>query len=327
MQREREAIERMNHLGQARVPFLFLIDYEKKRPIILPLSEVNASTILYNIQGKTNDTNLEQRGVNLKKKVQFQRFPMSFVAYQQKFDALLQEINFGNTFLANLTCSTPIACNLTLAEIYWHSQAKYKFWLKDEFVCFSPEPFIQIQDGQVATFPMKGTIDASLKNAAHLLLHDPKETAEHHTIVDFLRNDLNRVAKKVKVEKFRFLDTLTTNDKTLLQMSSKIVGELQGDYLSRLGDILFALLPAGSICGAPKVKTVQLLQEIEGIERHFYTGIGGIFDGNTLDSGVLIRFIQQTPQGLVYKSGGGITTFSQAQSEYEEMIAKVYLPT
>ncbi len=321
-----EAISTMNRLGKARIPFLFIIDYAKKCPMILPLSEVQTADVLYNIQGKGNDDEVEKNFfLKEKKEITFQRFPMSLEEYDTKFKEVVHEINIGNTFLANLTGATPIATNLTLQEIYVRSQAKYKFWLRNQFVCFSPETFIQIQDGRIATFPMKGTIDASLPNAAETILNDPKETAEHNTIVDFLRNDLNRVAKKVRVEQFRFVDTLLTNDKNLLQVSSKIVGDLPADYCAHLGDILFELLPAGSICGAPKVKTVEILNRIEGYPRNYYTGVGGIFDGTTLDSAVLIRFIEQTPQGLVYKSGGGITTFSKVESEYAELMAKVYL--
>ena len=94
----------------------------------------------------------------------------------------------------------------------------------------------------------------------------------------------------------------------------------------RIGDIVFTLLPAGSVTGAPKRKTIEIIHEIENYERGYYTGIFGYFDGATLDSGVMIRFIEKTPEGLIYKSGGGITSFSRPESEYQEMIDKVYVP-
>jgi para-aminobenzoate synthetase component 1 len=128
------------------------------------------------------------------------------------------------------------------------------------------------------------------------------------------------------VNRFRYIDELKTNDKTLLQVSSEIVGELSSDYASHLGDILLNLLPAGSVSGAPKPKTLDVIREAEKTDRGFYTGVMGYFDGENLDSGVMIRFIERQQDRYVYRSGGGITTQSTARSEYEEVINKVYVP-
>ncbi|OGU77880.1 MAG: hypothetical protein A2279_07140 [Stygiobacter sp. RIFOXYA12_FULL_38_9] len=86
------------------------------------------------------------------------------------------------------------------------------------------------------------------------------------------------------------------------------------------------MLPAGSISGAPKKKTVEIIQNAEKLERGYYTGVFGYYDGNNLDSAVMIRFIEQTAEGLVYRSGGGITFMSDVNSEYQELIDKVYVP-
>jgi para-aminobenzoate synthetase component 1 len=101
---------------------------------------------------------------------------------------------------------------------------------------------------------------------------------------------------------------------------------LPENYASKIGDILFSMLPAGSVSGAPKKKTVEIIREAENYEREYYTGIFGIFDGKNLDSCVLIRFIENQNGRLVYKSGGGITFMSRAETEYEEMLEKVYVP-
>jgi para-aminobenzoate synthetase component 1 len=89
---------------------------------------------------------------------------------------------------------------------------------------------------------------------------------------------------------------------------------------------LFELLPAGSISGAPKEKTVEIIKQTETYKRGYYTGICGIFDGQNLDSGVMIRFIEKQGSQYYFKSGGGITVNSIAEEEYHEMIQKVYLP-
>ena len=149
---------------------------------------------------------------------------------------------------------------------------------------------------------MKGTIDASIKNAEQIIMSDPKESAEHNTIVDLIRNDLSMISKNVRVEKFRYIEKITTTDKTLLQVSSKITDGLEDDFNSRLGELIFDLLPAGSISGAPKKKTVEIINEHEIYSRGFYTGVFGYFDGSSLDSGVMIRFIEKTKDGLIYKA-------------------------
>ena len=110
-------------------------------------------------------------------------------------------------------------------------------------------------------------------------------------------------------------------------MSSELRGRLPLDYARRLGVLLFRLLPAGSVTGAPKKKTVDILREAENYSRGFYTGVMGYFDGKDLDSAVMIRFLEQEAGGkLVFKSGGGITFLSDVRDEYEEMKRKVYVP-
>ena len=173
---------------------------------------------------------------------------------------------------------------------------------------------------------MKGTINALLPNARKRLLSNKKEIAEHNTIVDLLRNDLNSAAKKVRVNKFRFIDEIETSGGSLLQASSEITGELPPNWHENIGTVFSKILPAGSVTGAPKKKTVEIIKNVEGYERGWYTGIFGIFDGYSLDSAVMIRFIEKQGDKLLFKSGGGITAKSNAREEYDELIQKVYVP-
>jgi para-aminobenzoate synthetase component 1 len=170
---------------------------------------------------------------------------------------------------------------------------------------------------------MKGTIDATLPNAKEILLNNQKEIAEHATIVDLIRNDLSLVAEDVTVTKFRFYEEIKTQTGVIGQISSEITGTLPDNYHAQIGDILFKLLPAGSISGAPKLKTVEIIQQVEQDERGYYTGVAGYFDGENLDSCVLIRYIDANK---IYRSGGGITFQSNLADEYKEMIDKVYVP-
>ena len=314
--------KQMNDFGNAGIPFLCIIDFSMEHPLIFPLSEINANELLYNFNGASNYVmdNKTETDFSLEK------LPPSFEEYKQKFDAVANNIHAGNTYLLNLTCATQVKMSCSLRDICIMSSAKYSLCYKDEFVVFSPEIFVQIRDGVIASYPMKGTIDASIINAREKILNDPKEVAEHYTIVDLIRNDLSMVAKDVKVDTFRYIDTIKTNNKELLQVSSKIAGLLPADYLAHLGDIIFTLLPAGSVTGAPKKKTVEIILETENFNRGYYTGVAGVFDGKNFDSCVMIRYIEKNNNDYVFKSGGGITSFSDPVSEYNEMIDKVYLP-
>ena len=173
---------------------------------------------------------------------------------------------------------------------------------------------------------MKGTIDASIPHAAEIILQDQKELAEHVTIVDLIRNDLSTVAGEVSVDRFRYIEKITSPDRELLQVSSSIRGTVASYYSSRPGDLLVALLPAGSVSGAPKKKTMQIIAESEGEPRGYYSGIFGIYDDGNIDSGVMIRFIEEQNGRYYYRSGGGITARSEVQKEYQEVIDKIYVP-
>lgn len=322
MKNEDAVIKTMNTYGERGIPFLFIIDYKMAVPIALPLDDIDEKHILFDINGFKNFGHR----IIPQKEVIFKKSPVSLNEYNLGYQEVLENINAGNTYLLNLTFPTEIEINLTLEEIFFLSQAKYKLLYRDQFVVFSPEIFVQIRDNIISSFPMKGTIDASVDNAEEKIMGDQKEFAEHNTIVDLIRNDLNMVSKDVCVEKFRYIDKIKTHEKELLQVSSKITGQLDGNYSSKIGDIIFTLLPAGSVTGAPKKKTVEIINQVEIYGRGFYTGIFGYFDGKNLDSGVMIRFIERENDKLIFKSGGGITSLSNVESEYREMIDKVYVP-
>ncbi len=317
--KKQQIIQQMNNLAVSRLPFLFIIDFKAESGFVIPETELDEQYIHFQ-----TDSDLQSNKIN--RCVDWQIKPVGFDEYRQKFDYVQQQIHLGNSFLTNLTQPTNIYTNISLFELYQVGSSKYKLWLNNRFVVFSPETFVKIYNRTISSFPMKGTIDASLPNAEKQILNDPKEKAEHATIVDLIRNDLSLVAEQINVKRYRYIDKISTNKHDLLQVSSEIEGQLPGNFRERLGDILFALLPAGSICGAPKKKTLEVIEQAEGYERGFYTGIWGWFDGQNLDSAVMIRFVEQVDDNLVFKSGGGITAQSELMKEYEELIQKVYVP-
>lgn len=313
----------LNEWGNQKIPFLFLIDFEKEEPLAWKISDINPNELKYRIHGFTNawEKNGQPDCGNLIKV-----FPNSFHSYEKKFNFVVEQLKYGYSFLINLTDKTRIESDSTLSSLFETSKARYKLWYKDQFLVFSPEIFIQIKNGRIFSFPMKGTIDATITNARDKLLSDPKELAEHVTIVDLIRNDLSQVASDVKVERFRFVEEVKTHGRSLLQISSEIVGALPPDYASSIGDLIISLLPAGSVSGAPKARTLEIIREAEKVDRGYYTGVFGYFDGVNLDSGVMIRFIEKNGDKFFYRSGGGITTQSDAKSEYQELIDKIYVP-
>ncbi|WP_304544282.1 aminodeoxychorismate synthase component I [Sulfurimonas microaerophilic] len=311
------SFQELNAYGKRGEPFLFISDFKGENVEVFSLETLKQNDIEFAI---------DENYIYKQHPHFLQKQPIDFANYKVKFDQVIENIKAGNTYILNLTQPTPISVDLTLQEIYSVANAHYKLRYKDQFVCFSPEKFIQIKNNKIATFPMKGTIDASIKEAKEKILANEKEMAEHIMIVDLLRNDLSIVAKDVKVEKFRYIDEIVAGEKNLLQVSSHISGIVEENWQERIGDILEALLPAGSISGTPKKSTVELIEKIESYNRGHFTGVFGMFDGKSFDSGVMIRFIEKTANGYLYKSGGGITLDSDVHSEYQEMLDKIYLP-
>ncbi len=315
-------VERCNALGRKRRPFLFVIDFRGEAPRLWPLDALDPEEVQFEIGPWRNAAPAQPCPRPFRWHIE----PPAFARYADAFAQVQAALHRGDSYLVNLTLPTRIETDLSLHDIFLHSEAWCRLWWRNHFVVFSPEKFVCIEGRTISTYPMKGTIDAALPDAPQRLLADEKERAEHMTIVDLLRNDLARVARKVHVRRLRYLDLVHTQRGKLWQASSEICGTLPATWPDHLGTLLSALLPAGSVTGAPKCRTVEIIEAAEQYPRGYYTGIAGLFDGQALYSAVLIRFVEQTADGLVYKSGGGITTASDAWKEYEELIAKVYLP-
>ncbi len=312
--------QEMNRHIAGKDSFVFIIDFEMEKPRIWQTSGIDPAQVLYNFNGFTNAP--AAVGSTM---AALRKHPGDIEAYRSRFLHVMDRLLYGDTFLANLTIRTPVECDYTLEQLFLACSAPYKLWMKDAFLFFSPESFVRISDNRIFAYPMKGTIDASLPNARERILADKKEMAEHVTIVDLLRNDLSMIATDVRVERFRYVDKIRAKGKELLQVSSEITGLLP-IYASDPAGCLLSLLPAGSVSGAPKAKTVDVIRAAEGEKRGYYTGICGRFDGTTLDTGVMIRYIEHADGKLYYRSGGGITTQSDLQSEYQEALDKIYVP-
>ena len=313
----------MNESHKEAKPFFFAFDYELKNGIFLDGENLQCSDIVKFRVG--DSTNAPRFACEPHKKSVYLKFvPESIDSYARKFARVRDAILAGETYLLNLSCKTRIETDFTFDEIFYRAETPYAIAVKDKFVCFSPETFVKITDGRISSYPMKGTIDAALPAAEVQIINNSKEFAEHTTVVDLIRNDLSAIAKKVRVPRFRFVQKVKRAGLSdILQISSEVTGEVCD---IPLGDLIFAMLPAGSISGAPKARTLEIIREAEGMDRGFYTGVFGYFDGKNLNSAVAIRFIENDGSSLYYRSGGGITFNSAMHSEYDEVIQKIYLP-
>lgn len=319
MKANRDCFEQMNEWTQNQVPYFFLIDYKCAKPFICKLEDLESHNVKIHFPRFPHE-------ISDKKEITLMKMPIDFDQYKHQFDAAISMMEKKNVDLLNLTCETPIELDAQLGTIFEQASAKYKVLYKNEFVCFSPEIFVRIENNRIASYPMKGTIDASINNAEFIILNSEKEIAEYASAVELLSRDLSIVADRVDVKRYRYIDRITTRGKDLLQVSSEIEGTLREPYSQNYGTLMKQLLPAGSIAGSPKPEAMKIIAECETHDRGYYSGVCGVFDGEVLDSCVLIRFIEHKDNSYFYKSGGGITNKSKVESEYQEMIDKIYVP-
>jgi para-aminobenzoate synthetase component 1 len=318
-----EAIARMDAFAKDNKAFIFVISYDKTSAIVEALDDITPDELMFNFSGVSNiPSGLQASNTH----VDWQFTKPSPETYHRSFTTVQHAERAGDSYLVNFTCRVPLHTNLTLRDIFLRTKARYRLWISGKLVCFSPEIFVRLKKGIISSYPMKGTIDASIPKAEEQLMADKKETAEHATIVDLIRNDLSMVAEHVKVDRYRYVEQINTHRGAILQTSSEISGHVQPHYQEHPGKLIMRLLPAGSITGAPKPKTMAIIHAAETYNRGFYTGCMGIWKDGDIDSAVMIRFVDEEDGQLYYKAGGGITAMSDEESEYNEVIEKIYVP-
>ena len=256
-------------------------------------------------------------------------------AYRERVGAILEYIRAGDIFQANFTAAhvavRPKALDLPLvhAGLRATNPAPFGCWLHADgfdLISASPERFIAMSPtGRLRTSPIKGTAPRAADPAADhalalALAVSEKDRAENIMIVDVLRNDIGRVARigSVRVPLLCRTETFAT----VHHLVSTVEAELAPGR--RAVDVLRAALPGGSITGAPKIRAIQIIAELEAAPRGPYCGtvawIG--FDG-AMDSNIVIRGLVATPQRLIAQAGGGIVADSNPAQEYAEMRLKL----
>ena len=257
----------------------------------------------------------------------------NFATYRERFDRLRDHLHAGDCFQANLTFEYTGRCEddpvalfnaLRTRQAVGHS-ALVRLEGPD-IVSRSPELFFRVgRDGWIESKPMKGTAprgrtpaeDAARKRQ---LENDPKCRSENLMIVDLLRNDLSRICAPgtVHVPQLYHVESFAT----VHQMISRVRGALDRD--KTLADIIKAIFPCGSITGAPKIRAMEIIHDLEDTDRNVYCGsIGWMAPGGAMEFNVAIRTISLYPDGqAVFNVGGGIIFDSEAREEYEESLLK-----
>jgi len=244
-------------------------------------------------------------------------------ARQYIIDGDIFEVNISQRFETRLTIP-PWELYLRLRAINPAPFASYLGFDKVTIVSASPERFLRVQGDCVETRPIKGTVrrgktpGEDTKNARELLT-SIKDHAENMMIVDLERNDLGRVCHygSVRVSEMAILEKFPT----VFHLTSTVVGQLRPD--KNRYDLLKATFPGGSITGAPKVRSMEIIDELEPTRRSVYTGSIGYlsFDGN-MDINIVIRTFIIKGNRAYFQVGGAVVYDSDTESEYQETLDK-----
>lgn len=251
--------------------------------------------------------------------------------YENAVNKLKSYIEEGHVYIANLTRRIWCYNNEEAFKIYEKLRsingAPFSCYMNLEefsFISSSPERFLQVKNNIVETRPIKGTRPRGKNKAEDKkykteLINSEKDKSELLMIVDLQRNDLSKVCKinSVKVDELYKIEEY----ETVFHLVSNIVGELEEKYSSV--DCMKACFPGGSITGAPKIRAMEIIDELEGLKRNIYTGSVGYFDfrGNC-DFNIVIRSIIKKDNKAYFGVGSGITWDSDPEMEWFETIQK-----
>ncbi|HWV14677.1 MAG TPA: anthranilate synthase component I family protein [Cellvibrio sp.] len=253
--------------------------------------------------------------------------------FYKQVDIIKDNLRKGNSFQTVLSHkyhrvqqSSPLD---TFSKLYRH-HSTYKFLAKffDIYIAgISPENlFVLDQQGGVRMTPLAGTralTEDPLVNKANEeeLLSSEKENAEHTMLVDLARNDLGMVCEdgSVVVERYRYIEYC----KDVMHLATDVTGKLAADKTAL--DLMRAASPAGTMSGAPKIRSINIIQEVEGDARGFYSGnIGFVNLDGSADFSIIIRSVTFAGDRVQLRAGAGIVLDSVAEDEYEECLRKMY---
>lgn len=246
----------------------------------------------------------------------------------------IYEVNYCQTFEARYSLNEPFDLFVKLNELTEAPYSCFASFGKHKVLCASPESFIEKKGNVLSSSPIKGTVRRGTtteedENLKSFLRNDKKEQAENVMIVDLVRNDLSKVARKNSVSVKELFGIYSF--KTVHHMISTVQCELKEEV--SFATILKALFPMGSMTGAPKISAMNLIDDMEVESRGIYSGaLGVIYPNGDFDFNVVIRSLiyDDHLQLMRCSVGGAITALCEAEKEYEECLLKgkavMYLP-
>ena len=253
--------------------------------------------------------------------------------YLARFARVMKWIEAGDVYQLNLTFKARFQFSGDITSLYRHLRQRQRvahgaLIRTPDFsiVCSSPELFMAINDDKIETRPMKGTAArvpaaGEDENVVSWLANDPKSRAENLMIVDLMRNDLGKIARIGSVQVPSLFEVETYS--TLHQMISRIQAELVGNV--GISELIRAIFPPGSVTGAPKIRAMELIRELEDEPRGVYTGAIGMFAPNgRADFNVAIRTAVIFPDGRgEIGIGSGLVADSEGRAEFAECLLKM----
>lgn len=339
----KEFFDKIERLKKAGFHLLTMIDYEagylfsKKFDNILAqtgLEEFGVAIAYPENQTEYYDLRGVNRGIPQEKKnrISIPKFKDSESEYLKKVEEVKQKIRSGDTYQINLTMDSvfnlfgsPAAF---FANLLFNQSTQYSTFINlptKYILSLSPELFFKVESDIISVAPMKGTAKlpanpAEIDKIKRKFINDPKERAENLMIVDLLRNDLHklgvygplRIISKCKAERYE----------TVFQMISEIEGDVPGN--TTLFQIFDALYPCGSITGAPKMSSMEIIRSLENRNRGIYTGSIGYLYGDKMTFNIAIRTLEISKNNKTGHAGlgSGIVWDSVPEQEYDECILK-----
>jgi len=261
------------------------------------------------------------------------KLSFGYEAFKNAVDRIKKHIIEGDIFQAVLAEQMEYELNgITAIEIFTKlreiNSSAYSFYFpfqKSEFFGASPETLVKVKNKKIETHPIAGTGPRGKNRAEDLiyeskLLASQKEAAEHLMLVDLARNDIGRVAipGTVEVNEYRQVLRLTN----VMHLSSIVTGQLNSKHQDF--DVFKSCFPAGTLSGAPKIRAMEILSQLELQPRGFYGGAMVAFDFNGgFDSCIAIRGIEVVKNKAILRAGAGIVADSDSLSEYQEIHHKI----
>lgn len=332
-------IEALNFIDTHRDKGYFVgyVKYEAKN-IFLNKDFISNSPLLYFehfANSKVFDENFDKAS-NSNNEIFYPQISLSTTQaqYKEKIQSIKEQIANGQTYQVNFTHPLKIFSHCDeksiFSSILKNQNTPYKAFMINEFesiLSFSPELFFQTfleddkQSYSLITRPMKGTIERGKNDIEDeknkiFLQNDPKNRSENVMIVDLLRNDLSKISLKKSVRVNKLFEIQTHS--SLHQMVSEVQSKIPKN--TSLYKIFSALFPCGSISGAPKIKTLEIIEELENYQRGIYCGAIGVVEKDKACFSVAIRTLCKPAKSTHYQLGvgGGITWDSKADEEFEE---------